>query len=56
MQIQLKGIPLAKNNYTFDKRQKELSKKKKKEEKKQRKQEKKSTEPEEDADLTQDKE
>jgi hypothetical protein len=37
---------LARNNYSFDKRQKELLKKKKKEEKQQRKQDKKSTEPE----------
>jgi len=45
---------LAKNNYSFDKRQKELAKKKKKEEKQQRKQDKKSTQPEGDADHAQD--
>jgi len=56
MQIQLKGIPLAKNNYTFDKRQKELLKKKKKDEKQQRKQDKKGTQSEEDVDHPQDKE
>jgi hypothetical protein len=45
---------LAKNNYSFEKRQKELAKKKKKEEKQQRKQDKKSPLPEGDADQVQD--
>jgi hypothetical protein len=36
---------LARNNYSFEKRQKELAKKKKKEEKRQRKQEKKNVQP-----------
>jgi hypothetical protein len=45
---------LAKNNYSFEKRQKELAKKKKKEEKQQRKQDKKSTQSEGDADRAQD--
>lgn len=35
-----KGIPLARNNFSFEKRQKELERKKKKEEKQKRKQEK----------------
>jgi len=39
-----KGNAMAKPNYEFKKRQKELAKKKKKEEKKQRKQENKSVE------------
>ncbi|MBI5558345.1 MAG: hypothetical protein HY885_11985 [Deltaproteobacteria bacterium] len=47
---------MAKNNYSFDKRQKELAKKKKKEEKQQRKQEKKDSQPEGDADHIQDEE
>lgn len=34
---QIKGIEMAKPNYTFEKRQKELAKKRKKEEKRQRK-------------------
>ncbi|KAB2889557.1 MAG: hypothetical protein F9K32_12160 [Desulfobulbaceae bacterium] len=34
-----KGIPLARNNFSFEKRQKELERKKKKEEKQRRKQE-----------------
>jgi hypothetical protein len=41
---------LAKPNYSFQKRQKELEKKKKKEEKKQRKHEKKQTNQEEEKD------
>jgi hypothetical protein len=45
---------LAKNNYSFEKRQKELAKKKKKEEKQQRKQDKKNTQSEGDADHAQD--
>jgi len=45
---------LAKNNYSFDKRQKELAKKKKKEEKQLRKQDKKGSESEVDADRPQD--
>ena len=36
---------LARNNYSFEKRQKELAKKKKKEEKRQRKLEKKNIQP-----------
>jgi len=36
---------LAKNNYSYEKRQKELAKKKKKEEKQQRKQQEKKKEP-----------
>lgn len=40
----LKGNTMARPNYEFQKRQKELAKKKKKEEKKQRKQENKSVE------------
>ncbi|MBI4791726.1 MAG: hypothetical protein HY789_03100 [Deltaproteobacteria bacterium] len=45
---------MAKNNYSFEKRQKELAKKKKKEEKQQRKQDKKSPQSEGDADQVQD--
>jgi hypothetical protein len=45
---------LARNNYSFDKRQKELAKKKKKEEKQQRKQDKKTTQSELDVDHVQD--
>jgi hypothetical protein len=45
---------LARNNYSFDKRQKELAKKKKKEEKQQRKQDKKTTQSEGDVDHVQD--
>jgi hypothetical protein len=45
---------LAKSNYSFEKRQKELAKKKKKEEKQQRKQDKKNTPSEVDADQPQD--
>jgi len=46
---QLKGAPLARSNFSYDKRMKELAKKKKKEEKLQRKRDKGKTqaEPEE---------
>lgn len=44
-----KGIPLARNNFSFEKRQKELERKKKKEEKQRRKQEKGKSITEEDA-------
>jgi hypothetical protein len=45
---------LARNNFSFEKRQKELDRKKKKEEKQRRKQEKSITSPEEDTDLIHD--
>jgi hypothetical protein len=52
----VKGVSLAKTNFSFDKRKKELEKKKKKEEKLQRKQEKSKTRLEEDTDQVQDEE
>jgi hypothetical protein len=45
-----KGIPLARNNFSFEKRQKELERKKKKEEKQQRKQERTRAPEADDAD------
>jgi len=53
IQIQLTGAPLAKSNYSFDKRMKELARKKKKEEKLQRKKGKDSSPSEEDTDQLQ---
>jgi hypothetical protein len=51
--IQIKGVSLARSNFSFDKRKKELDKKKKKEEKQQRKLEKNKNRPEENTDLIQ---
>lgn len=45
---------MARSNFSFDKRQKELAKKKKKEEKLQRKQEKGKAQPEENESLIED--
>jgi hypothetical protein len=45
---------LAKSNFSFEKRQKELDRKKKKEDKQKRKQEKSITSPEENTDQIQD--
>ena len=45
---------MARSNFSFDKRQKELAKKKKKEEKQQRKQEKGKIQPEENENLVED--
>jgi len=48
------GNPLAKSNYSFQKRQKELARKKKKEQKRQRKLEKDTDIPEETSDQSED--
>jgi hypothetical protein len=48
----LKGNVMAKSNYAFQRRQKELAKKKKKEEKRQRKLDKKSVEVDDTVDTT----